>query len=95
MNTKTSEGRDLVPKDFWVNRSPIQVLADSNHELLMKMELITFFSQSLLNPNLSSDEIQELAQTLSSYVESVNSIIQAVKYYLNDNVRSAAENKSE
>jgi hypothetical protein len=89
MTDSHSHKPELIPEDFWVQHtaSPLQVLADSHHLLLMHMQFVSFFCREFLKPNLPPEQILEDAKILGDYVESVNSVINAVEHYMNVIVR--------
>ncbi|MBI5952150.1 MAG: hypothetical protein HY865_10875 [Chloroflexi bacterium] len=75
----------LIPEDYWVKRtdSPLVVLSESHHLLMMYMQFVTFFSQELLKPEVSSSQRSQDAKDLLAYTEAVNSVIKAVDNFMN------------
>jgi hypothetical protein len=89
MNVAKSHKSKLIPEDFWVNRtdSPLVVLAESHHLLLMYMQFVTFFSNEIINLELPQDQPDDTLSKLKENIEIANSVIKAVEKFMNVKVR--------
>lgn len=86
---ESSHKPKLIPEDFWVDRtdSPLVVLAESHHLLIMYMQFVSFFSNELMKRETSLSQSDDALSKLSENIEVVNSIIKAVEKYMNVKVR--------